>query len=338
MRLLVTGGCGFIGSHFIRLILKEHPSWTVINLDKLTYAGNPANLAEVQENSRYQFIKGDIADPVVVMEAMEGVEAVVNFAAETHVDRSIGDPESFLRTDVFGTYVLLEEARRRKIARYIQISTDEVYGSIAEGYADEEAPLRPSSPYSSSKAGGDLLVQSYFTTYRMPVLITRCTNNYGPNQYPEKLIPLFITNALEGLELPVYGDGRQRRDWIHVEDHCRAVELVLLKGKEGEIYNIAGGCETENLWITEKILEYTKAPSSLIKHVADRPGHDRRYAISCEKIERLGWRPMKSMEEGLAATVTWYQENETWWRSIKSGEYRVYYQSQYGSRLGADRS
>jgi len=332
VRVLVTGGCGFIGSHFVRRLLARYPDYEVVNLDKLTYAGNPANLADVAGDPRYRFVEGDVCDAELVREVMAGCDAVVNFAAESHVDRSIHDAGDFIRTDVFGTWVLLEAARHHRLARYLQVSTDEVYGSIGTGAFLETDALRPSSPYAASKAGGDHMVRAYFTTHRLPVLITRAANNFGPNQYPEKVVPLFITNALDDRPLPLYGDGRQVRDWLYVLDHCAALDLVLHKGAEGEVYNVGGGCELENLALTRRILGLLGKPERLIQPVPDRPGHDRRYAVDTSKLRALGWAPEHAFDEALAATVAWYRANEAWWRPIKSGEFRQYYQRQYGAR------
>ena len=331
MRIVVTGGAGFIGSHFIRYILKRYPSDHILNIDKLTYAGNLENLKEVENNPRYSFLKEDICNKGAIEEAISGYDVIINFAAESHVDRSINTPEIFLKTDIMGTFNLLEIAREKGVKRYIQISTDEVYGSAGEGERfSEKSPLNPSNPYSASKASADLLVLSYYRTYKLPVMIVRSTNNYGPNQYPEKFIPLFITNALEDRPLPLYGDGKNVRDWLFVLDNCKGIDIILHKGKEGEIYNIAGENERENIFIAKKILEYLGKPFSLIKFVKDRPGHDRRYSISCEKVKELGWSPEVSLEEGLSLTVDWYKNNQDWWKKIKSGEFLEYYRKQYG--------
>ncbi|HXG15309.1 MAG TPA: dTDP-glucose 4,6-dehydratase [Calidithermus sp.] len=332
MRLLVTGGAGFIGSNFVRWILRTHPEDTVVNLDKLTYAGNLANLADVADSPRYRFVHGDICDARVVREAAEGVDAVVNFAAESHVDRSLMDPDAFLRTDVFGVFTLLEAVRALRIPRLLQVSTDEVYGSLATGSAREDSPLNPSNPYAAAKAGGDLLALAYFKTHRVPVVITRASNTFGPYQYPEKIIPLFITNALDNEPLPLYGDGRNVRDWLYVEDHCAALDLVLRRGGEGEVYNVGGGHELDNLALTRQILRLTGRPESLIRPVADRPGHDRRYALDSSKVRALGWAPRHRFDDALAATVAWYREHEAWWRPIKSGAFRAYYRQQYEHR------
>jgi len=328
MRLLVAGGAGFIGSCFLKRAAARGDE--VVALDKLTYSGNRANL----DGADCEFVHGDIADPAVVEKAAAGCEAVVNLAAESHVDRSILGPAEFIQTDVFGTHVLLEWARKAD-ARYVQVSTDEVYGDVPPGVASrEDDPLRPSSPYSASKAGGDLQVLAYVRTYGVNASITRGANTYGPHQHPEKLIPLFVTNALEGEPLPVYGDGRQRREWLYVEDHCAALELVLAEGGVGEVYNVPGE-DHENLEVTERILELTRAEASLVRHVADRPGHDRRYALDGSKLRELGWRSQRSFEDGLATTVDWYRNHRAWWEAVKSGEYRDYYEQQYGERLRA---
>jgi dTDP-glucose 4,6-dehydratase len=332
MRVLITGGAGFIGSNFIRAILADHPDDRVVNLDKLTYAGNPANLADVQHDPRYTFVHGDIGDVDLVRDVARGVDAVVNFAAPSHVDRSILDPDEFLRTNVLGVHVLLEAVRELHIPRFVQISTDEVYGSIAEGAAAEEAPLRPSNPYSAAKAGGDLLALACWRTHRVPVLITRSSNNFGPYQYPEKVVPLFVTNALDGEPLPLYGDGRQVRDWLYVLDNCAAIDLVLRRGRDGEVSNVGGSHEVSNLALTRDILRLVGQPESLIQPVADRPGHDRRYALDARKIVRLGWAPRHPFAAALDSTVRWYREHEAWWRPLKSGEFRAYYERQYGRR------
>jgi dTDP-glucose 4,6-dehydratase len=326
MRVLVTGGCGFIGSHFVKRLVSGGDE--VVVLDKLTYSGNPANIEGVD----CRLVEGDIADPEAVERAGAGCRAVVNFAAESHVDRSILEAGDFIRTDVYGTYVLLEWARQTG-ARFVQVSTDEVYGDVAMGVSSrEDDPLRPSSPYSASKAGGDLQVLAYGRTYGVNASVTRGANTYGPNQYPEKLIPLFVTNALDGLTLPVYGDGRQRREWLHAEDHCAAVELVLREGEPGAIYNI-GGEERENLEVVTRIVELTGASPALVRHVEDRPGHDRRYSVDSTRIRALGWEPRHELESGLPDTVEWYRANRAWWEPIKSGEYLEYYRRQYADRL-----
>lgn len=335
MKILVTGGAGFIGSNFIRYLREIHPQYGIVNLDLLTYAGNLENLSGLEGDPAYRFVKGDIADPDVVGEIVgAGVDAVVNFAAESHVDRSIEDAAAFLRTNVVGTQVLLESCLRHKVPRFLQVSTDEVYGSLGPtGRFREGDPLEASSPYSASKAAADLLARAYWKTHGLNVVVTRCSNNYGPYQFPEKLIPLFITNALADEPLPVYGDGLYVRDWIFVRDHCAALDRVLHEGRAGEIYNIGAGQERTNLEITHFILERLRKPRSLIRHVKDRPGHDRRYAVDSSKIrEELGWRPETSFEEGLERTIRWYRENESWWRKIKSGAYRSYYERMYGNR------
>ena len=331
-KILVTGGAGFIGSNFVKYLLAEYPEEKVVVLDKLTYAGNLDNLQEVWDDPRFRFVKCDICDQGLVEETMEGCDGVVNFAAETHVDRSIGDAGAFVRTDVFGTHVLLEAVRKLGVKRYVQISTDEVYGSIEDGTFREEDSLNPSSPYAASKAGADLLVLSYYITYQLPILITRSSNNFGSNQYPEKLIPLFVTNALEDRSLPLYGDGMNVRDWLYVDDNCRGIDLVLRHGEVGQIYNIGGDNERTNREITALILKNLDKPESLIKRVKDRPGHDRRYSISSEKIKGLGWKPRLSFEENLALTVQWYVKNPEWWRKIKEGrqDFQEYYKKQYG--------
>ena len=332
MKLLVTGGSGFIGSNFVRHVLATHPDDRVVNLDKLTYAGNPANLADIERDPRYAFVQGDVCDAKVVREAARGVDAIVNFAAETHVDRSLSEPDAFLRTDVFGVFTLLEAVKELKIPRLLHISTDEVYGSVERGSSREIDPLRPSNPYSASKAGGDMLALAYWQTHRLPVLITRSSNNFGPSQYPEKVIPLFVTNALDDQPLPLYGDGKNVRDWLYVLDNCAAIDLVLRKGGEGEVYNIGGGHEVENVVLTRQILQLTGKPESLIKPVKDRPGHDRRYSLDSKKVRQLGWTPRHRFPDALATTVAWYREHETWWRPLKSGEFRAYYEKQYGHR------
>ena len=329
MRLVVTGGAGFIGSNFVRFMLRRYDDLEVVNLDKLTYAGNLENLRDVEDDARYSFVKGDICDAGVVGEALRGADAVVNFAAETHVDRSISGPQDFIRTDVLGTHTLLEAVRSLEIPRYLQISTDEVYGSTESGAFTEESDLDPSSPYSASKAGGDLLVLAYHRTFGTPVLITRSSNNYGPYQYPEKIVPLFITNAIDDLQLPVYGDGLNVRDWLYVDDNCAGIDAVLRDGVPGQVYNIGGGNEVQNLAITHRILELLGKGDDLIRFVADRPGHDRRYAIDCAKLRALGWNPATAFEEGMERTVSWYRDNPAWWRTIKSGEWRQYYEQQY---------
>ena len=334
MKLLVTGGAGFIGSNFIHYILKEHPQWDITNLDKLTYAGNLENLKDVQNEPKYHFVKGDIANRELIDGLLsQGFDVILNFAAESHVDRSIIDATPFIETNVKGTQVLLEGTKKYHIQRFIQISTDEVYGSIDSGSFTEDSPLFPNSPYSASKAAADLLCRSYFKTYRLPVIITRCTNNFGSYQFPEKLIPLVITNALENKPIPVYADGLSVRDWIFVLDHCRALDAIIQRGKAGEIYNIASGNEKTNLELVCKLLELLGKPKSLIRFVTDRPGHDRRYALNITKIiKELNWKPAYSFEEALSATVDWYLKNGPWWRQIESGEYVKYYERMYSGR------
>jgi dTDP-glucose 4,6-dehydratase len=331
--MLVTGGCGFIGSNFIRYALEVDSAVAVTNLDSLTYAGNLANLADLAGHPRYRFRKGDVTDPSAVRSALDGADSVIHFAAESHVDRSIHDSGPFLRTNVLGTQVLLDAARAAGVRRFVQVSTDEVYGSLgAKGLFTEETPLAPSSPYAASKAAADLLVRAYAHTFGVPALITRCSNNYGPYQFPEKLIPLFIANLLEDRPVPVYGDGLQVRDWIHVRDHCAGVYRVWQEGQVGEVYNLGGRCERTNLALTRTLLDILGKPPTLIRHVADRPGHDRRYAIDCGKAERqLGWRPRVSFEEGLRETVAWYRRNSEWVAAVRSGEYLKYYERQYGA-------
>ena len=335
MKILVTGGAGFIGSAFVRMVLTETAD-AVINLDKLTYAGNLENLRPVESNPHYRFVEGDICDERLVSALLleEKPDAIAHFAAESHVDRSILSPAPVIDTNFRGTFVLLEAARRAGTRRFVHISTDEVYGSLqAPLEATEEFPLNPSSPYSASKASSDLLARSYFVTYQMPVLITRASNNYGPYQFPEKLIPLMIANALENKPLPVYGDGMQVRDWLYVDDHCRAILTVLRQGREGEIYNIGGNRSLPNLEVVQRLLAATGKPEGLIQYVTDRPGHDRRYALSSEKLTRqTGWRPLVDFEAGLAQTIDWYRANGEWVANVRSGEYRTYYEKQYGGR------
>jgi len=332
-RVLVTGGAGFIGSNFVRHFLARFPDSHVVVLDALTYAGRRENLEGLPERS-LTFVRGDIRDPQDVARAMAGCDYVLNFAAESHVDRSIETPGDFIQTDVYGVFVLCEEARRRKVKRFLQVSTDEVYGEVMEGHATEEWPLKPRSPYAASKAGGDRLAYAYYATYGLPVVVTRCSNNYGPRQYPEKLIPLFVTNAIEGEPLPVYGTGLNKRDWIHVEDHCAALAALLRHpGIEGETFNVGAGHELDVLTITDTILGLLGRPGTLIRHVEDRPGHDRRYALDVSKLERLaGWKPQISFADGIRRTVEWYRENEAWWKPIKQGEFRTYYERMYGQR------
>ena len=329
MKIVVTGGAGFIGSNFVRMVLSEHPDDEIVVLDALTYAGNLDNLKDVAGDPRYSFVKGDIRDEEVVGATVAGADAIVNFAAETHVDRSISGPQDFISTDVLGTHVLLEAVRAHDIPRFLQISTDEVYGDVLEGSSVETDALKPSSPYSASKAAGDLMVLAYARTFGTPVVLTRSSNNYGPHQYPEKIIPLFVTNLLDGQPIPVYGDGMNVRDWIYVDDNCRAVDLVLRKGEDGEIYNIGGGNEVANLDLTRSMLAQLGLGDEMIRWVDDRAGHDRRYSIDCSKLRTLGWEPRVAYEEGLARTVDWYRDNRWWWEKIKSGEFRRYYEEQY---------
>jgi len=332
VKILVTGGAGFIGSNFVHYELARYDDEIVV-LDKLTYAGNLENLSDVENNPRFRFVKGDIADAVVVNQLVSEVDWVVNFAAESHVDRSIMDPSSFITTDVFGPYALLEAARSAGTARFLHVSTDEVYGEVPIGSAPETAPLRPRIPYAASKAGGELLVYAYYVTYGVPTLVTRGSNTYGPNQYPEKLIPIVITEAMDGRPIPVYGDGRQRRDWLHAEDHCAGIDFVLRHGEPGEAYNVGGGNERFNLEVVERILDALDKPRSLITHVPDRPGHDIRYAIESSKLAGLGWKPETTFESGLDATVHWYVEHENWWRRLKErSDYVEYFQRNYGAR------
>ncbi len=336
--IMITGGAGFIGSNFVVHLLEKYPDYRVVVFDKLTYAGNLDNLLQVSDDPRYHFVRGDIADAAAVTETVEryDVDTIVNFAAETHVDRSIMDPDAFIKTNVHGTYALLEAARQFGGLRYHQVSTDEVYGDIPPGQRSLESdPLVPRSPYAASKASGDLMTMAFHTTYGLPVTITRGANNIGPYQYPEKVVPLFATNAIDNEPLPVYGDGRQMRDYQHVSDHCRAVDLVLHEGQIGEAYNVGTGEEMENLTMVEILLEALDRPASLIRHVADRPGHDRRYSLNVDKIRELGWEPRYRLPEGIRKTAAWYRDNEWWWRKIKSGEYRAYYEAQYGERLRA---
>jgi dTDP-glucose 4,6-dehydratase len=329
-RVLITGGAGFIGSHYVRHALAAHSDWSVTVLDKLTYAGNLSNLEAVKDHARYRFLRGDIASRQDVDKATEGgVDLIFNFAAETHVDRSIGEPEGFIRTDIFGAYTLLEAARSLKVKAFVQISTDEVYGSVGQGHSRETDALMPTNPYSASKAAADRLAYSYFATYGLPVYIGRASNNFGPNQYPEKVIPLFITNALQDLPLPLYGDGQNVRDWLFVSDHCEALDVIVERGAPGEVYNIGGGNERRNIDITGLILDRLRKPRTLLRHVADRPGHDRRYALDCSKIRALGWTPRMPFDRGLEETIVWYTENRAWWQPIKTGEYLEYYRRHY---------
>lgn len=337
MKLLVTGGAGFIGSNFVLYMLKEHPEYHIINVDSLTYAGNLENLKLVEQNPNHTFIKADITDASVMEELIsQNLDVVVNFAAESHVDRSILEPDIFVKTNVLGTQVLLDAARKYGVTKFVQVSTDEVYGTLGEtGLFTEETPLAPNSPYSASKAGGDLLVRAYHETFGLPVNITRCSNNYGPYQFPEKLIPLIISRALADEPLPIYGDGLNIRDWLYVEDHCNAIDLVIHQGRNGEVYNIGGNNEQTNVQIVKTILQELGKPKSLITYVKDRPGHDRRYGIDPTKtMSELGWRPKHSFETGIVETILWYLNNKDWWSRIQSGAYQEYYAKQYEGRLG----
>jgi dTDP-glucose 4,6-dehydratase len=335
VKVLVTGGAGFIGSNFVRHALAAHSTWEVTTLDKLTYAGRLENLEGVIDHPRHTFVKGDVADPGVAAPLVQAAEIVVHFAAETHVDRSIISAGEFITTDVFGTFVLLEAAREAPaLRRFVQISTDEVYGSVAEGSSRETDELRPRNPYSASKAGADRLAYSYWATYGVPVVITRASNNYGPYHFPEKVIPLFITNAIDDIPVPLYGDGLQERDWLHVADHCRAVDFLVDAGVPGEVYNVGGGNHVRNIDLTKRILGLVGKPESLIRPVADRVGHDRRYALDTSKLQALGWQPRVPFDAGLRETVAWYQNNERWWRPIKENDpaFRAFYDAQYGER------
>jgi dTDP-glucose 4,6-dehydratase len=334
MKIFVTGGAGFIGSNFIRYVLDAEKDHSIVNYDKLTYAGNLANLEAVADNPKYRFVRGDICDTAAVESAMAGCDVIVHFAAESHVDRSIYEPAASIETNVKGTFILLQVARKMLIQRFVHISTDEVYGDMAPAaFADEDSPLQPSSPYSSSKAGSDLLVRSYVRTYGFPALITRSSNNYGPFQFPEKFLPLLITNALDDRALPIYGDGKQQRDWLHVEDNCRGVFAVLERGKIGEVYNIGGTDIEENLTMARRLLGVMGKPETLLTYVKDRPGHDRRYALRCEKMEReLGWKPTISLDEGLRQTIDWYRSNTKWMAGVRGGEYLSYYEKYYENR------
>ncbi len=334
MKLLVCGGAGFIGSNFIRYKLQSDSGVSIVNFDKLTYAGNPDNLKDIERNSNYEFVKGDICGPDLANKLAKGKNAIINFAADTHVDRSIYNADDFLKTNIFGTYQLLEAAKGHKIGNFVQISTDEVYGSIEAGSFKESNPLHPNSPYSASKAAADLLALSYYKTYNLPVVITRSSNNFGPYQYPEKIIPLFITNALEDKPLPLYGDGLNVRDWLCVADNCEAIDLVLHKGKPGDVYNIGANCEKTNKELTEDILKKMDKPSTLVKQVTDRPGHDRRYSLNCDKLHNLGWKSKYNFDEALLLTINWYSENKSWWQRIKEGKtYKEHYSACYGARL-----
>jgi len=332
VKILVTGGAGFIGSNFVRHVARARPDWEIVVLDKLTYAGRRENLAGLEGHPGFRFVKGDIADPQAAAAVLPGCEYVVNFAAETHVDRSLYDAGSFIMTDVYGTFVLLEAARRAPgLKLFVQISTDEVYGSVETGSSTESDALMPRNPYSASKAGADRLAYSYWATYRVPVIVTRASNNYGPYQFPEKIIPLFVTHAIDGIPLPLYGDGLNVRDWLHVDDHCRAIDLLLEKGVPGETYNVGGGNEVANIELTRRILGLLGQPETLIRRVTDRPGHDRRYSLSCARLRGLGWSPQVAFDAGLRATVDWYRANEAWWRPLKEADpaFREHYQRHY---------
>ena len=335
VNLLVTGGAGFIGSNFVRYALAEHADWRITTLDKLTYAGRVENLRGVMDDPRHRFVRGDVADVSVVAPLVNEADLIVHFAAETHVDRSIQGAGEFITTDVYGTFVLLEAARSSpRLRRFIQISTDEVYGSVPQGASKETDELKPRNPYAASKAGADRLAYSYWATYDLPVIITRASNNYGPHQFPEKVIPLFVTNAIDELPVPLYGDGQHSRDWLHVVDHCRALDVLIAKGQSGEVYNIGGGHEVRNLDLTRQILALVGRSDSLIQPVPDRPGHDRRYCLDTSKLGTLGWCPQTEFTHGLDETVRWYRDNEWWWRPIKEHDpaFRAYYQAQYGHR------
>lgn len=333
MKLLVTGGAGFMGSNFIRYILHTYPDYTVVNLDKLTYSGNLDNLKDIVNNNRYQFVQGDIADEKLVNEIMKDIDAIINYAAETHVDRSIIDPSAFVKTDVIGMYTLLEAVKKNNIKRFVQISTDEVFGSIENGKFTEESPFEPNSPYAASKAGGDLLCRAYVVTYKTPIIITHSCNFYGEYHYPEKFIPLSITNLLSNKKVPIYGDGNNVREWIYTQDHCSAIDAILHKGKDGEVYNISTSEEWKNIDVIKKMLEIMGKSENMILFIKDRPGHDRRYALNNSKLRNeLGWKPQYSFEEGLAKTIKWFKKNEEWWRSIiESDGYKEYYKKQYGA-------
>jgi dTDP-glucose 4,6-dehydratase len=334
MKILVTGGAGFIGSNFIRYMLDKYPGYKIVNLDAITYCGNLENLQDIENSPNYKFIKGNITDKTLVFDIVSKMDYIINFAAESHVDRSIEDPEIFIKSNIMGTQVLLDAAKEYGIKKYLQVSTDEVYGSLGEtGYFREDTPLSPNSPYSASKAGADLMVRAYHKTFDLPVNITRCSNNYGPYQFPEKLIPLMISNALKNEPLPVYGDGLNVRDWLHVHDHCTAIDFVLHKGKVGEIYNIGGNNEKKNIEIIKLIIQNLNKPESLIKYIKDRPGHDKRYAIDSSKIQKeLGWEPEYTFETGISETIQWYLDNLQWMEKIKSREYLDYYQKMYSDK------
>ena len=333
--LMIAGGAGFIGSNFCRLMLRRHPDYRIIVYDKLTYAGNPANLADIADDPRYAFVLGDICDADAVRAAIRqyDIDTIVNFAAETHVDRSLSEPGGFITTDVYGTHVLLEAVRELGLERYHQVSTDEVYGQVLDGYSLECDPLAPRSPYSASKAGGDMMVLAYHASFGLPVTITRGSNNIGPFQYPEKVVPLFITNAIDDLPLPIYGDGRQMRDYQYVEDHCEGIDVVLHRGAPGEIYNLGTGVETRNIDMATMLLDLLDKPHTLLQYITDRPGHDRRYSVNIDKVCDLGWEPRHTFAQALENTVRWYVGNESWWRAIKSGDlYRAYYEKHYAGR------
>jgi dTDP-glucose 4,6-dehydratase len=335
VEVLVTGGAGFIGSNFVRYALAAHDDWRVTTLDKLTYAGRRENLHDVMEHPRHAFVHGDIGDAAVSAPLVERSHVVVHFAAETHVDRSITSARDFIRTDVEGTFVLLEAARRTpSLRRFVQISTDEVYGSVPEGHSRETDELKPRNPYAASKAGADRLAYSYWATYGVPVIVTRASNNYGPYQFPEKVIPLFVTNLIDDIPVPLYGDGGNVRDWLHVDDHCRAIDLLIERGENGEVYNVGGGNEVPNKELTHRLLSLLDKPTSLIRRVEDRQGHDRRYALDASKLKQVGWTPQVAFAEGLAAAVGWYRDNEWWWRPIKERDvaFKAYYDAQYGRR------
>jgi dTDP-glucose 4,6-dehydratase len=336
--LLVTGGAGFIGSNFVRYMLKKYPDYHIVVYDKMTYAGNLDNLEPVSQNPRYKFLRGDIADRGAVARVLDSnqIDTVINFAAESHVDRSILNPDAFIQTDVVGVYTLLDESRKSGVERFLQVSTDEVYGSILEGFFREGDPFEPNSPYAASKAGGELMMRAYYVTYGLKTVVTRGSNTFGPYQYPEKLLPLFITNAIDDEPLPLYGDGMQVRDWLYVEDHCSGIDLVLHQGEPGEAYNLGGENERYNIDVIRQMLAVLGKPESLITPVDDRPGHDRRYALANDKLHALGWEPSFAFDSALEHTVKWYVENEWWWRKIKSGEYKEYYKAQYGHRLRKD--
>ncbi|MDP2586473.1 MAG: dTDP-glucose 4,6-dehydratase [Candidatus Komeilibacteria bacterium] len=332
MNLLVTGGAGFAGSNFIRYILRKYPNYRIFNLDKLTYAGNLDNLKDIEGNANYKFIKGDIVDQRMVFKICRNnkIDAILNYAAETHVDRSILDPADFVKTDVIGTYNILEAVKEFKLQKFVQISTDEVYGSLTKGQFTEESPFLPNSPYSASKAGADLLCRSYVKTYKLPVVVTHSCNFYGPYQYPEKMIPLFVTNLMEGKKVPLYGKGENTREWIYVLDHCRAIDFLLHKGVNGEVYNIGTGVEKKNIQITQIFLAELGLDKKMIEFVKDRPGHDWRYAVNSNKLKKLGWSPEYDFDDAMRETIRWYQKNEWWWKKLKSGEYLKYYKKQYG--------